>query len=124
MDGFTATKIIKSINPDVKVILFSAWVFEDSVLQDRKSVFDAVVQKPCSYNELVKAVNDVMMSSSSHDSSIHPSLQPRLLILQVFDKGRNSISYFHRVTLALWDIMYARRQKSFGIERAKLWVSR
>ncbi|SRR5579875_1449092 len=55
MDGLTAATIIKQINPNVKVILCSA--FDDVVpTQLRAKTFDSVLKKPFSVKDLVKAI--------------------------------------------------------------------
>jgi two-component system, OmpR family, response regulator ResD len=58
MDGLTATRIIKGINPNVKVILCSAYSDELSV--EQQSLFDAILGKPISKKDLVDAVEGVL----------------------------------------------------------------
>ncbi len=51
MDGLTAGKIIKDINPDVRLIMISA--FDEPPVAGRKEIFDAVLRKPVNSEQLV-----------------------------------------------------------------------
>jgi CheY-like chemotaxis protein len=64
MDGLTATKIIKEINPNIKVILCSA--YSDEIATEQESLFDARLRKPISQKDLVDAVGGLSKKAQTY----------------------------------------------------------
>lgn len=56
MDGFYATKLIKSIRASLPVIVQTAYLAEDNNAQIREAGFDAYIRKPYSANDLLSII--------------------------------------------------------------------
>ncbi|HZW54711.1 MAG TPA: response regulator [Nitrososphaerales archaeon] len=57
MDGLTAGRIIKKINPNVKLVMISA--FEDPPVKVHDEIFDGVLRKPVNQEQLICATESV-----------------------------------------------------------------
>jgi two-component system, cell cycle sensor histidine kinase and response regulator CckA len=59
MDGEKAIRILKNINPQVKIIAISGFVFTHKISQVREMGVEAFVSKPCTASELLQAIATV-----------------------------------------------------------------
>jgi PAS domain S-box-containing protein len=58
MDGKTAIRILKSINSEAKIIAVSGLVSDQEIVAEINGNIEAFVAKPCSNNDLLKAINN------------------------------------------------------------------
>jgi CheY-like chemotaxis protein len=56
MDGFTASKIIKKMNPDIKIVAVTANSFEMDIKKCYESGMDDVLVKPVLQERLLKTI--------------------------------------------------------------------
>jgi len=61
MSGFEATKIIKSIHPDIPVIALTAYVFEDDKQKAMSSGCDDFIVKPYRMEDLFDKINRLIL---------------------------------------------------------------
>jgi len=99
MDGFTLIDKLKSINPEIKTIIVSAYGDIKTLRAAmNRGVYDFVT-KPVDFREL----KDVIFRTlAQHQSSSHPLFNYQLLLAESFPK-RVDLSYSHQENALLWD---------------------
>ena len=60
MDGIEATKIIKSINPKIRIIIQTAYVFKNTKEECLKAGSDIFLEKPVSLITLISSITDLL----------------------------------------------------------------
>lgn len=71
MDGYEATRRIKSQTPDVRVIILSVHANPESTERARATGADNFVVKGASYNTLIRAILGPAVPSSTSDANDH-----------------------------------------------------
>jgi len=73
MDGYEATRIIKSLSPDTPVIALTASVLQED---SKKSYFDGFLSKPVSKKTLLSVLADYLPYSEQVETSTHSDEEP------------------------------------------------